>query len=224
MEQEESTNNIKALKPLDKTGFIDVHKDISSLNYRELVKSTAIVIIYSAAAVATSTSLIFIPNLETITIFIFLVSFYYGFKIGFSMMLTTTIIYELFASIVYGFSGPLFFFKVFAYFLNVLIASNLGRILLDQYKNTENKELIATLPKRIGFVITGIFLTFIFDLSTTIYSYFVLQNIQAFILFFVTGIPLMMFHELTNGIIFFFIPDYIKLINLSYNSKTSVSN
>ena len=64
------------LKPLDKSVFLKEHESISSLEYRKVIIATAIVVIYSAAAVASSTTLVFIPNLETITIFIFLVSFY----------------------------------------------------------------------------------------------------------------------------------------------------
>ena len=224
MNQEETAIKFDALKPLDKSGFIESNKSISSFNYKKLVKSTAIIAIYSAAAVATSTGLIYIPNLETISIFIFLVSFYYGFRIGLPMMLTTAIIFELFASVAYGLSGPVFFFKLVAYLFNVLVASNIAKVLFDNYGTDEPKELKSATLQRIGFAIVGIFLTLIFDLITTLSTYLFLQNIESFVIFFVTGIPLMMFHELTNGIIFFFIPDYVKLINLSSTSKISVSN
>lgn len=203
------------LKPLDKSLFIKEHESISSLTYKNMIKSTAIIVIYSAAAVASSTSLVFIPNLETITIFIFLVSFYYGFKIGFSMMLTTSIIYELFASIVYGFSGPLFFFKLFAYSFTVLIASNLSNILKNDIPDGNLARRFSNNRSRIGFLIVGVILTLLYDLITTTYSYFLVQNVKAFILLFIAGLPYIFFHELTNGIIFFFIPDYLKLMKLS---------
>lgn len=215
MELNDSTNQEVELKPLDKSLFLKENESISSKTYRNIIKSTSIVVIYSAAAVASSTSLVFIPNLETITIFIFLVSFYYGFKIGFSMMLTTATIYELFASIVYGFSGPLFFFKIFAYLINVLVASNLSNILNKDNKNFSISEISAKITSRLGFMAVGVILTLAFDLITTLYSFFLVQNIRAFALLFVAGIPYIFFHELTNGIIFFFVPDYVKVIKLS---------
>ena len=251
-------NTLKSdeLPPLDKSSFIASHQNISSLNYRKILISTAIIIIYSAAAVASSTSLIFIPNLETITIFIFIVSYYYGFRIGFSMMITTASIYELFASIVYGFGGPLFFFKVFAYTVTVGIAAYLSKLINVTYNQSlskssfcskcgsnlyqedkycqkcgspiisnrnkvesisikENQAFTIKLSRRIGFLIIGIILTLFFDLITTFYQFFLVQNINAFILLFISGLPFIFFHELTNGIIFFFVPDYIKLIDLS---------
>ena len=244
------------LPPLDKTSFIASHQNISSLDYRKILISTAIIIIYSAAAVASSTSLIFIPNLETITIFIFIVSYYYGFRIGLSMMITTATIYELFASIVYGFGGPLFFFKVFAYTVTVGIAASLSQLTDNTYNQNlskssfcnkcgfnlyqedkycqkcgspiisnrnrvestsinENQAFATKLSRRIGFMIVGIIVTLFFDIITTFYQYFLVQNINAFILLFISGLPFIFFHELTNGIIFFFVPDYIKLMDLS---------
>lgn len=218
MELDTHSSGTSELKPLDKSQFIKEHESISSLTYKNMLKSTAIIVIYSAAAVASSTSLVFIPNLETITIFIFLVSFYYGFKIGFSMMLTTSIIYELFASIVYGFSGPLFFFKIIAYTLNVIIASNLANVLKQDLSNNSLYESLNKISARLGFMIIGIIVTLLFDLITTFYSFFLVQNVKAFILLFIAGLPYIFFHELTNGIIFFFIPDYLKLLKLSNNS------
>lgn len=206
------------LKPLDKSNFIEAHKNISSLKYKNMLLSTAIVIIYSAAAVGSSTSLIFIPNLETITIFIFIVSYYYGFRIGLSMMLTTAIIFELFASITYGFGGPLFFFKIFGYTITVTIAAYLSKVRSSYSNPNEDSNLfLRNLGSRIGFMIIGVFLTLLFDLITTLYSYFLVQNLNAFVLIFISGLPFIFFHELTNGIIFFFVPDYLRIIDLSNN-------
>ena len=130
------------------------------------------------------------------------------------MMLTTSIIYELFASIVYGFSGPLFFFKIFAYFFNVLIASNLANILKNDESNCQS---FTNLGYHLGFTAIGIILTLLYDLITTSYSFFLVQNVKAFVLLFIAGLPYIFFHELTNGIIFFFVPDYIKLMKISNN-------
>ncbi len=217
MELNDITDKEVDLKPLDKTLFLKENESISSTTYRNIIKSTAIVVIYSAAAVASSTSLLFIPNLETITIFIFLVSFYYGFKIGLSMMLTTATIFELFASIVYGFAGPLFFFKIFAYFINVLVASNLSKVMIENIPASSVSDLKIKFSSRLGFMIVGIVLTLIFDLITTFYSFFLVQNVRAFVLLFIAGLPYTFFHEFTNGVIFFFVPDYLGVIKISNN-------
>ena len=130
------------------------------------------------------------------------------------MMLTTSIIYELFASIVYGFSGPLFFFKIFAYFFNVLVASNLANIMKNEGQKIQD---FTKTNYRLGFTVIGIILTLLYDLITTSYSFFLVQNGKAFVLLFIAGLPYIFFHELTNGIIFFFVPDYIKLMKISSN-------
>ena len=212
------------LKPLDKTKFLQEHESVSSSSYRNIIKSTAIIVIYSAAAVASSTSLVLIPNLETITIFIFLVSFYYGFKIGLSMMLTTSIIYELFASVVYGFSGPLFFFKIIAYLINVVIASTLASVMKQDFFNTQSQGPKITFISRIGFAVLGFTLTVVFDLITTFYSFFLVQNLKAFVLLFIAGIPYILFHELTNVVIFFFVPDYLHIMKFSTKTNFYGSN
>lgn len=220
MNHEEETITDFNLKPLDKTSFISSHENISNLDYKNLLTSTAIIVIYSAAAVASSTGLIFIPNLETITIFIFLVSFYYGLKIAFSMMITTTIIFELFASIVYGPGGFLFLFKIFSYIVNILIAVSLANILKENAKGSLFTKNISKLQVRLGFAFVGFLITLIFDLVTTLYFVFLFQNLKVFVLYFISGIPFMLFHEFTNVLIFFFVPDYVRLIELSSNTFT----
>jgi hypothetical protein len=207
------------LPPLDKSKFLEEQKTVSSLEYKNMIKTTAVIVIYSAAAVASSTGLILIPNLETITIFIFLVSFYYGFKIGLPMMITTVIIYELFASIAYGFGGPLIVFKMIGYLFNVIVASYLGNISKDVQKNEPKTLLSNNFSIRLGFMITGILLTVVYDIVTTFYTFLILQDIRTFTLFVIPGLPFIFFHEITNGIIFFFTLDYIRMIKLSNNAN-----
>ena len=78
-------------------------------------------VIFSAAAVASSLVFIFVPNLETLSLFFFLVGYKYGIKTGLTTVVTSVIIYEMFASQFYGTGGPLPFLLKFPPFLLIMV-------------------------------------------------------------------------------------------------------
>ena len=127
------------------------------------------------------------------------------------MMLTSSIIFELFASVVYGFAGIVFVFKFIAYTIVVMVGSSLNPILNSDMNKTASKKLFFG----IVFSLLGFVFTIIFDLITSLSAYIILQNTDSFILFFITGIPFFIFHQLTNVVMFFFVPEYIHLLQLS---------
>jgi hypothetical protein len=101
-------------KPIDKIRH-DLQAEVRG------IQIFATSVIFSAAAVASSTILLFIPNLETISLFIFLVGYRYGKATGTMTVLTTVTIYEMFASQVYGTGGIIpFLLKFPPYFLIML--------------------------------------------------------------------------------------------------------
>ena len=77
-------------------------------------------VIFSAVAVASSTILLFIPNLETLSLFFFLVGYRYGKTIGTTTVLTSVTIFEMFASQVYGTGGIFPFLLKFPPFLLIM--------------------------------------------------------------------------------------------------------
>ncbi len=100
----------------------------------KLVREASLVAMYSAVAVASSLVLVTIPNLETITLFIFLVSYRHGFWRGLNMAILTLILYEFVVASVWGSAGFLFLFKFPPQFLTVLLGFLSGRVLREQGK------------------------------------------------------------------------------------------
>lgn len=189
------------------------HENLTVEEHNRFLEEASTVIIYSAAAVGSSTALLFVTNLETITLFIFIVSFLYGMRTGFLMMLTTSFSFELFASLVYGFSGLTFAFKVLSYALIVLFASVLHPYAQSIQESGKIQNRMNRIAVGLSFSVLGLIFTLVFDLVTAIPSYLILQNFEAFVLFFITGIPFFIFHQFTNVILFFFVPNYLNLIH-----------
>jgi hypothetical protein len=211
----------------------DIQKEedlLTGEKYRNSLINSSIVIMYSAAAVGSSTILLFIPNLETITFFIFLVTLTFGFKIGVQMMLTTTIVFEFFATSLYGFGGWMLIFKIIPYFILVLVASFLNKSVQKEkpinkpFTDTQKGNSIFFISSKknnlynmIFFFILGFSLTIIYDVITTLSLFIIVPSVQVLILNFIIGIPYTLFHEITNGLLFMLIPVASQLIK-----KTSV--
>jgi hypothetical protein len=85
------------------------------------IQSFATSVIFSAAAVASSTIFLFIPNFETLSVFFFFVGFRYGFFTGSLTVFTSVTIYEIFASQVYGSGGPIPFLLKFPPFFLIMV-------------------------------------------------------------------------------------------------------
>ena len=192
-----------------------VSNEILSNNLRSKIVSSSIIIIYSAAAVGSSTILLIIPNFETISLFIFFVSMRFGAKIGFQMMITTTIIFELFASAIYGFGSWLFVFKFISYSIFVLLAGILYK--RDLYKEIIYNNSINSQKYLYSFLFffIGYSLTIIYDLITTMSIIFILPSFSLIIANLIYGIPFFIFHEFTNGLLFSLIPSIIVLMEKS---------
>jgi hypothetical protein len=79
-------------------------------------------VIFSAAAVASSTVLLLVPNLETLSLFFFLVGYKHGLSTGTATVITSVTVYEIFASQIYGTGGPIPFLLKFPPFLLIMIS------------------------------------------------------------------------------------------------------
>ncbi|MFX0150263.1 MAG: hypothetical protein ACFFAJ_05745 [Candidatus Hodarchaeota archaeon] len=202
-------------------------------------------VIFSAAAVASSTVLLFIPNLETISLFLFLVGYRYGRATGFMTVLTTVTIYEMFASQVYGTGGIIpFLLKFPPYFLIMLTGvyfhtlkiqsdsrsndnqSSSPLILETQTESIHQNILYQpqkfhqwddennfTLYERLLLVQLGFALTIVFDIITSLGILVFVPTWEAFFISFVVGIPFIVFHQITNSILFATIPSIITALN-----------
>ncbi len=159
----------------------------------------AIIAIFSALAVATSLLLVLVPNLETISLVIFLVSLRYGFRTGMVTAITVALIFELIASQLFGSGAIILPFKLFAY----LLIAFTGAL----WKESSYK------PGKIALTITGASLAILFDMITTLglvlwigqslsaSAYFVLLVIGIVVPPFFTPI-----HVLGNALLFQLVP------------------
>lgn len=116
--------------------------------------NNVIIAIFSALAVATSLLLVLVPNLETISLVIFLVSLRYGFRTGMVTAITVVLIFELIVSQLFGSGAIILPFKLIAYLLIALTGA--------LWKESSYK------PGKIALAITGASLAILFDMITTL--------------------------------------------------------
>ncbi|MFW9779939.1 MAG: hypothetical protein ACFFE8_13870 [Candidatus Heimdallarchaeota archaeon] len=196
-------------------------------------------VIFSAAAVASSSILLFIPNLETLSLFFFVVGYQYGKTTGTMTVITSVIIYEMFAAQVYGTGGLIPFLLKFPPFLLIMIIGVYFHNLKQQNssespgsqqghtdylqpmvaeeipqlylppRSVNTEETTFSLYERLLLAQLGIALTMIYDVITSLGIIVFVPDWEAFIISFFTGIPFFLFHQLTNCLLFATIPALI---------------
>jgi hypothetical protein len=198
------------IETINKEPFLNSIDNVSLSYIRTTIQESAIIVINSAAAVGSSVALIFIPNLETITFFIFLTAFVYGYRIGFMMMFTTSITFEFFASAFYGVATYLLPFKILSYTITVITAASIGKVYLkkEKFKDVDKKSSNKSNSIRIKiiFAFVGAVLTLFFDIITTFSLFLFSSTFEASTVLFITGIPWYLFHQITNALLFTLIP------------------
>ncbi len=106
----------------------------------KLIKDASLVAMYSAMAVASSLFFVAIPNLETITLFIFLVAYRHGVWRGLNMAFLTLILYEFVVASIWGSAGILFLFKFPPQILTVLAGTLTAHVLKADLESVELSE------------------------------------------------------------------------------------
>ena len=176
----------------------------------------AIIASFSAAGIASSLVLIFLPNIETITYTAFLIGFLHGKKNGIFGGLTIAIGWEVVASMVMGgFSGLVFPFKltfwIFTGFLGGLLNNNKFR-----------------LSSPLEFSAVGAFLGLTFDLWVTVGIALMFVNQGAFwsilISKIIFGAPFTVAHVIGNTILFSSMPMVIRAISLIENEEENIGD
>ncbi len=217
----------------------NIRKDLMAEVRAIQVFSTSV--IFSAAAVASSTILLFIPNLETLSLFFFLVGYRYGLTTGTTTVLTSVTIFEMFASQIYGTGGPLPFLLKFPPFLLIMIVGVYFHTLKTKevfsfngkndfsaeqesipdapilYKpQIVNQGKIGTnfsLYERILLAQLGLALTIIYDVITSFGILFFVPTWQGLLVSFIAGIPLFTLHQVSNLILFSTIPSIVTALD-----------
>ncbi len=169
----------------------------------------SIIVSFSAAGIATSLILIFLPNIETITYTVFLVGFLYGKKNGILTGITISIGWEIVATMIMGgFSGIIFPFKIIFW----AFTGFLGGVLNNKHFKLE---------KIIEFASIGAFLGLMYDLWVTVGIALMFLNQNAFWVIFISklifGAPFTVAHVIGNLILFSSMPMVIRAIIISEN-------
>ncbi|MHA1973472.1 MAG: hypothetical protein ACTSW1_10790 [Candidatus Hodarchaeales archaeon] len=200
------------------------------------IRTFAITVIFSATAVASSTVLLFVPNLETLSLFFFIVGYRYGIVAGAATVFTSVSIYEFFASQIYGSGGPIPFLFKFPPFLFIMLAGFLfyryrSKILVKSESNIQaggfvlsgsdkilynpfdNQVIISshdfTRYERFLLAQLGFSLTVIYDIFTSFSMIVFVPSIEAVFLSMVPAFPFFLVHQMTNFVLFYSIPSII---------------
>ncbi|MFW9851333.1 MAG: hypothetical protein ACFFDS_00135 [Candidatus Thorarchaeota archaeon] len=156
-----------------------------------------------------SAIVVYIPNIEFISVTIFLIALLFGHYYGIITAVAITIVYEFFVTSIYGSAGLLIFFKLFCYVCLALIAG-LGR-----------KSFLKLSFWELG--IFGSLFALIYDIVTTLGAQLIIlqSEITPYYIFLVliTGIPFTIIHFLGNFALFSLTRNAIKWIISAFKHR-----
>jgi len=156
-----------------------------------------------------SAIVVYIPNIEFISVTIFLIALLFGHYYGVITAVAITIVYEFLVTSIYGSAGLLIFFKLFCYVCLALIAG-LGRKSFLKLSFWE-------------FGIFGSLFALIYDLITTLGAQLIILQSQItphyIFLVLITGIPFTIIHFLGNFALFSLTRNAIKWIISAFKHR-----
>lgn len=193
-------------------------------------------VIFSAIAVASSTALLAIPNLETLTIFFFIVGYQYGKSAGLMTVITSVTVFEFFASQFYGSGGLIPFLLKFPPFLLVMFMGVYFRSINETESefpsvsqsslNQTHSKILYQIPDQLHisqsefsfyerFLLAqlGFALTIVFDIFTSLSLIVFVPTWEAVLVSFITGLPFFILHQITNAVLFSTFPSIIDALN-----------
>ena len=215
-----SRSNIQTLEnPLEQTGLksdleMDNHDELHSRDYATEVKTMATCALLAALAVSSSTALLIIPNVEMMTLILFITGYRYGIRAGISTTLVAIILYEMIVTAFFGWLPLVTLAKTPAYLLVTIIGSILGQAdqtsldnIAEQLKTSQNTSLV--------YGTIGLLLTLGYDLLTTLafgISSFGF-DLKALAVVYFLGLPFTIVHEASNFMLFFWFPAIIQAMD-----------
>ncbi len=178
-------------------------------NRTKIILKMSISASLASLGIVLSTIVVFVPNMEFISVTIFLVSLLFGVYYGLMVAISVPIVYEFIIIAIIGSAGYLIFFKLISYVLLALITSSLRKILL-----------------KISFWELGVlggFFAIVYDILTTIgYQIIVIRSDFVFSYFLVllgSGIIFTIAHVVSNFILFSFTKTMINWIHSAFKAR-----
>ncbi|MHA1226493.1 MAG: hypothetical protein ACTSR2_08715 [Candidatus Hodarchaeales archaeon] len=200
------------------------------------IRIFAVSVIFSATAVASSTVFLFVPNLETLSLFFFIVGYRYGVITGTATVVTSVSIYEIFASQVYGSGGPIPFLFKFPPFLLIMLSGFLfhryrAKIMIGTNTDVQSEDVTLsegdkvlynpfvnstsviyqdfTRYERFLLAQLGFVLTIVYDIFTSFSMLVFVPSLNAVFLSLIPAFPFFLVHQITNFVFFYSIPSII---------------
>lgn len=176
-------------------------------SYATDVRTLTTCALLAALGVASSTALLIIPNVEMMTIVIFVAGYRYGLKAGVSTTLVAVILFQMVISAFFGLFPLVALAKFPAYLLTTTVGSILGHADHSSLKG-RNRPFNTSPRHSVLLGIIGLLLTFFYDLLTTLAFGISIAgaNLRAIAIIYFLGLPFTIMHEISNFIIFFWYP------------------
>jgi hypothetical protein len=163
----------------------------------------------ASLGIVLSTIVVFVPNMEFISVTIFLVSLLFGTYYGLMVAISVPVVYEFIIIAIVGSAGFLIYFKLISYIALALITGSL------------RKTLIKISFWELG--ILGSFFAIIYDILTTIgYQIVVIKSEFVFSYLLVllgSGIVFTVSHIISNFILFSFTKTMINWIYSAFKAR-----
>ncbi|MFX1299259.1 MAG: hypothetical protein ACFFD2_30900 [Promethearchaeota archaeon] len=163
---------------------------------RPISQQVALISILSAIGIAGSWAMVGLPNIEIITLTVFISGYVFGWKVGLIVGGITEAIFSGFNPM--GMAVlPVFISQI----LSIMLVGFIGGLLGSRSESTEiNAWNIYQI------VVIGASLTFFFDIFTTFTHALVFTEMGGFIATFIFGIPFTIIHVASNSILFGTVP------------------
>ncbi|MHA1345074.1 MAG: hypothetical protein ACTSVO_12785 [Candidatus Heimdallarchaeaceae archaeon] len=174
-----------------------MNKTLTSPEQRETNRIQTILKLSITAALASlgiilSAFVIFFPNIEFISVTIFLITLLFGIEYGFLAAISIAVVYEFLIIPIYGSGGLLILFKLLCY-ISLALVAGLGRKLFV----------------KISFWELGVFgatFALIYDVITTLFGQIIVLQQSVTVPYLITlliwGIPFTLSHMIGNFILF----------------------
>jgi hypothetical protein len=162
------------------------------------IVKTALISVFTAEALATNYAMIGLANIKLMDALVFLAAFLFGSTVGFGIAISTWAVYGFVNP--YGQAGfPLIFFLIIGECFYAVGGAVLRRTSTAKQLLAE-KRLASDLSIAAIFGVSGLALTFAYDVLTNFATYMFLSSslYQALVIGLITGAPFALIHEFSN--------------------------
>ena len=175
----------------------------------EIILKLAISASLSSLGIVLSTVVVFVPNVEFVSVTIFLISILFGVYYGLLAAVSISVVYEFIITAIIGTAGLLVFFKLICY-VSLAIIAGMGR-----------KTFLKLSSWELG--VFGSFFAIFYDLLTTIgYQVIVIQiniTLNYLLIVLVSGAVFTIIHVIGNFVLFSLTRTIVNWIIVAFQAR-----